>query len=66
MEPHDRDEIIRKRREGHGAIMLVALLMTLLLAGTALVAFKNAAVFKAAPAPESSLEPRAASPAVSL
>jgi len=41
------DKVIRKRRESHGAVMLVALLMAMLLLGAALVALENLEFFKA-------------------
>lgn len=45
-DPFDK-EIITKRRESHGAVMLVGILMAVLLFGKALVAFENLAIFKA-------------------
>lgn len=50
------DKTIRKRRESHGAVMLVGLLMTILLAGAVFVVVENAPVFKAATPTVSPLE----------
>ena len=56
MDDPTHDATIRKRRAAHGAIMLVGLLMTLLLAGAAFVVLENAALFKATIPSESPLE----------
>jgi hypothetical protein len=50
------NEIVRKGRQGHVAIMLVGLLMTLLLASVVFVVLENAPVLKAITPTEPSVE----------
>ena len=56
MDDDTSDEVIRKRREGHGAMMLVGLLMTLLVIGVAFVALVNAPVFRVTAPQKSPIE----------
>jgi hypothetical protein len=61
MEP-DFKESLREKREGHGAVMLVGVLVTLLLAAAVIIASELAPVFRATAPPETAVRPDAPIP----
>ena len=61
MEPNSK-EGLREQREGHGAIMLVGVLITLLLASAVVITSEYAPAFRATASSEMAVNPDAPTP----